>query len=102
MLLKVTLTLLCLTQVTVGQLCNIYCDGKNPEDAVNTRTPVTAEIFGRVISLHVADDENMVFAEISNGDPSDSVWLDRSMDGGVSWSPPKLGEATIPGGSRSD
>ena len=92
--LVVTLVTLC-----KGQICNIHCDGRNPELAVNARAPVSTTIFGRTIRLLISDDDNMGFAEISNGDPTDEVWIDRSMNGGVSWDG-KLGDTRIPNGAR--
>lgn len=79
--------------------CNIYCDGRNPDLSIDTRVILSTELFGRQISLYISDADNMGFAEISNGDPTDLIWLDRSWDGGISWTG-KLGEVTIPTGSR--
>jgi len=36
------------------------------------------------------------WAQISNGDPGDEVWIDRSYDGGRTWEP-RLGYVRIPG-----
>jgi hypothetical protein len=93
------LILASITKPGYSQYCNIYCDGRNPELSVDSRVVLTTELFGRTISLHVSDSDNMGFAEISNGDATDKIWLDRSFDGGVSW-PGKLGEVVIPTGSR--
>lgn len=85
--------------ITQAQVCNVHCDGRDTELAVNSRTPVSVEIFGRKISLNISDSDNMAFAVIENGDPGDEVWLDRSFDGGVSWQG-RLGNMNIPSGSR--
>ncbi|WP_279582110.1 glycoside hydrolase family 76 protein [Fodinicola feengrottensis] len=69
--------------------------------AAGDRTPVNATVFGRQIVLHISDGDNMGWASIDNGDPTDEVWLDRSFDGGNSWSSgSKLGDTTIPTGQR--
>lgn len=76
----------------------------NPEEAV---TPVEdrladgTTIFGRQIELHISDLDALGWARISNGDPTDEVWLDRSFDGGETISDSRLGHSTIPDGSRS-
>jgi hypothetical protein len=42
----------------------------------------------------------MGWASIDNGRPGDVVWLDRSFDGGRSWSGSRLGKRTSrPGGA---
>lgn len=66
------------------QICNIYCDGRDPQTVSEVRNPVNVTLFGRVIRLSISDIDNMAFASISDGDPGDAVWLDRSFDGGVS------------------
>lgn len=95
----VLLFTLCLSCIARAQVCNIHCDGRDKNLAVNPRSPVSVELFGRKISLHISDSDNMAFAIIENGDPSDEVWLDRSFDGGVSWQG-RLGYVVIPSGSR--
>jgi predicted alpha-1,6-mannanase (GH76 family) len=83
-------------------VCNIFCDGRDSSLALSPRVKVEAEIFGRVIQLVVSDLVNVAFANISNGNPGDEVWLDRSFDGGLSWSDDsKIGYVTIPGGLRT-
>lgn len=52
------------------QICNVYCDGRDPSLSVDERVVLNVELFGRQISLHISDQDNMGFAEISNGDPS--------------------------------
>ncbi|MGP3983139.1 glycoside hydrolase family 76 protein [Streptomyces sp. KR80] len=80
-----------------------YCDGRDPGLARGERFPVgEVTIFGRGIRLHMSDADNMGWASIRNGSPNDEVWLDRSWDGGKSWSQgSKLGYTKIPAG-RSD
>lgn len=91
----------CLTQAQ-QLLCNTYCDGRDPDLVSDLfRTPVTSTLFGREISLHISDADNMATAVISNGDPGDEIWLDRSFDGGVSWNDgSRLGNSVIPSGLR--
>jgi predicted alpha-1,6-mannanase (GH76 family) len=82
-------------------VCNIYCDARDPALAKGDRQPVSATVWSRQIVLHVSDADNMTWASIDNGDPTDEVWLDRSWDGGQSWSDgSKLGDTFIPSGSR--
>lgn len=82
-----------------AQICNLHCDGRDPSQATNSREAVSVEIFGRRIRLFISDSDNMGFAELSNGDPADEVWIDRSFTAGVSWDG-KLGDSFIPSGAR--
>ncbi|TDW69847.1 glycosyl hydrolase family 76 [Kribbella pratensis] len=82
-------------------ICNKYCDARDPALAPKDRTPVSATLFGRTITLHLDDDDAMGWASIDNGNPGDEVWLDRSMDGGRTWSAgSRLGNTAIPAGER--
>ncbi|ODM94048.1 Mannan endo-1,6-alpha-mannosidase DFG5 [Orchesella cincta] len=93
------LALLLLASVASAQVCNIFCDGRGSGESPNSREAVSAEIFGRRIRLYISDSDNMGFAEMSNGDPGDEVWIDRSFNAGVGWDG-KLGTSFIPSGSR--
>ena len=43
----------------------------------------------------------MAYGSITNGDPGDQLWLDRSFDGGQTWeSGSRLGDTVIPPGAR--
>lgn len=80
-------------------ICNNYCDGRDPALSPGDRTPVTTTLFSRAITLHLDDADAMGWASIDNGSPGDEVWLDRSFDGGQTWSSgSKLGDTTIPTG----
>ncbi|MYZ36945.1 MULTISPECIES: glycoside hydrolase family 76 protein [unclassified Streptomyces] len=82
-------------------ICNKYCDSRDPALAPGDRTPVTATLFGRSIGLHFDDADAMGWASIDSGNPGDEVWLDRSFDGGRTWSSgSKLGYTTVPSGQR--
>jgi predicted alpha-1,6-mannanase (GH76 family) len=82
-------------------ICNKYCDARDPALAPKDRTPVSTTLFGRTITLHFDDDDAMGWASIENGNPGDEVWLDRSMDGGRTWSGgSRLGNTAIPSGQR--
>jgi len=82
-------------------ICNIFCDGRDAGQARNPRSAVSTTLFGREIRLMISDEDNMAYGTISNGDPGDQLWLDRSFNGGVSWSTgSRLGDTTIPGNSR--
>ncbi len=80
-------------------ICNTYCDAHDPAVAQGDRTPVTTTIYGRSIVLHFDDTDAMGWASIDTGSAGDEVWLDRSFDGGRSWSSgSKLGDTTVPSG----
>ncbi|AQW47442.1 glycoside hydrolase family 76 protein [Streptomyces violaceusniger] len=82
-------------------ICNKYCDARDPALAPQSRNPVTATLFSRSIALHFDDADAMGWASIDNGSPGDEVWLDRSFDGGRSWSSgSRLGSTAIPSGQR--
>lgn len=82
-------------------ICNKYCDARDPALAPTDRTGVSTTLFGRTITLHFDDDDAMGWASIENGNPGDEVWLDRSMDGGRTWSDgSRLGNTAIPTGQR--
>lgn len=86
---------------TQATICNKYCDARDPALAPNDRAPVSSTLFGRTITLHFDDDDAMGWASIDNGSPGDEVWLDRSMDGGRTWSAgSRLGNTAIPTGQR--
>ncbi|MFE8011042.1 glycoside hydrolase family 76 protein [Streptomyces sp. NPDC057418] len=83
-----------------GSICNKYCDARDPQYATGARSPVTASIHSRTIGLHLSDDDVMGWASIGNGSSGDEVWLDRSFDGGRTWSSgSKLGSTKIPQGA---
>jgi len=67
--------------------------------AVGDRDAAVATVWSRSIELHISDPDDMAWASITNGSPTDEVWLDRSWDGGQTWSDgSKLGDTTIPSG----
>jgi predicted alpha-1,6-mannanase (GH76 family) len=69
--------------------------------ATEDRLADGATIYGRSIELHLSDADALGWARISNGDPTDEVWLDRSFDGGKTIADERLGYSRIPAGSRS-
>jgi len=69
----------------VNAICNKFCDGSDPNLASEDRQTVSVEVLNRKIVLHISEADNMFWASINNGYPEDEVWLDRSFDGGVSW-----------------
>ncbi|MET9908720.1 glycoside hydrolase family 76 protein [Streptomyces sp. NPDC006476] len=82
-------------------ICNKYCDTRDPALSPQDRQPVTATVYSRAVTLHFDDTDAMGWASIDNGSPGDEVWLDRSFDGGRTWSSgSKLGDTTIPSGQR--
>ena len=89
------------TAAAAATICNKYCDTRDPALSPDDRQPVTATIYSRGITLHFDDTDAMGWASITNGSPTDEVWLDRSFDGGRTWSSgSKLGDTTIPSGQR--
>jgi predicted alpha-1,6-mannanase (GH76 family) len=88
-------------QATAAAVCNKYCDARDPALSPGDRTPVTATLYGRSFVLHFDDADAMGWASIGNGSPGDEVWLDRSFDGGRTWSSgSRLGNTAIPAGRR--
>jgi hypothetical protein len=80
-------------------VCNKYCDGRDAALSPQDRQPVTATIYSRNLVLHFDDNDAMGWASIAGGSPTDEVWLDRSFDGGRTWSSgSKLGDTTVPTG----
>ncbi|RSM51976.1 glycosyl hydrolase [Amycolatopsis sp. WAC 01376] len=82
-------------------ICAKYCDSRDPALAVGERRPGTATVWGRGITLHLSDGDDMGWASVGNGDPGDEVWLDRSFDGGRTWAgDSRIGDTKIPAGQR--
>ena len=81
---------------TVAVVCSLHCDPLDPSQAVSESFPVNDRIInGRVVRLHISDSDAMGWASIDEGIVGDSVWIDRSWDGGVTWDG-LLGKASIP------
>jgi hypothetical protein len=78
-------------------ICALSCDTLDPSKAQQETFPLPdKDINGRKLVLHESGADGMVWASIDRGGTGDSVWLDRSWDGGVTWEG-LLGKATIPG-----
>jgi Glycosyl hydrolase family 76 len=78
-------------------VCSVYCDTRDPSQARQDTFPVGDKLQnGRRISLHLSDADAMAWGSIDNGAGGDSIWLDRTWDGGSTWDG-LLGEAGIPG-----
>ncbi|HEV2638182.1 MAG TPA: glycoside hydrolase family 76 protein [Actinocrinis sp.] len=78
-------------------ICALYCDTRDPSLAQQETFPTpNMNENGRVIELHVDDVDGMAWASIDDGRLNDSVWIDRSWDGGSTWDG-LLGQASIPG-----
>ena len=77
-------------------VCVLSCDTLDPSLAKQESFPVpNLDLNGRRVELHVSDADDMAWASIDGGVTGDSVWLDRSWDGGASWEG-LLGKASIP------
>ncbi|WP_194898423.1 glycoside hydrolase family 76 protein [Catenulispora pinisilvae] len=82
-------------------ICDKYCDARDPALSTVDRQPVSTSIYSRSIVLHSDDNDDMMWASIDNGNPGDEVWMDRSFDGGQTWSSgSKIGDTTVPSGDR--
>ncbi len=81
-------------------VCGTICDDSPVTASTPDRLADGTGIYGRSIQLHIDDVDGVGWAIISNGDPTDEVWMDRSWDGGATWDS-KIGDTTIPAGSRS-
>ncbi|MFF8033638.1 MULTISPECIES: glycoside hydrolase family 76 protein [unclassified Streptomyces] len=85
-----------------ADICNRHCDGRDPALSPGDRVPVTATVHARSVALHFDDTDAMGWASLGNGGPGDEVWLDRSFDGGRTWSSgSRLGHTTVPSGQRA-
>ncbi|HEV2634998.1 MAG TPA: glycoside hydrolase family 76 protein [Actinocrinis sp.] len=85
-----------------SSVCNAYCDARDPALAAGDRTAATATVWSRSITLHFDDADDMAWADVANGSPTDEVWIDRSFDGGQTFaSGNMLGDTTIPAGDTS-
>ncbi|WP_237047718.1 glycoside hydrolase family 76 protein [Lentzea guizhouensis] len=83
--------------VAAAVVCVLSCDTRDPSQAGQETFPVPErQINGRRLVLHVSDRDGMAWGSIDNGRTGDSVWLDRSWDGGATWEG-LLGRASIPG-----
>jgi rhamnogalacturonyl hydrolase YesR len=79
------------------QVCVLACDTLDPSQARQETFPAPdKDLNGRRLRLHVSDADDMAWAGIDDGVTGDSVWLDRSWDGGTTWEG-LLGKASIPG-----
>src|ERR1039457_4865512 len=67
-------------------ICDKYCDGRDPALASGDRQALSTAIYGRSIVLHFDDPDDMAWASIDGGSAGDEVWMDRSWDGGSTWS----------------
>jgi hypothetical protein len=82
-------------------VCNRYCDGRDPALSPSDRVPVSSTLYGRVFRVHVNDTDAMAWASVDSGQAGDQVWIDRSFDGGRTWTDnSRLGDTTIPAGSN--
>lgn len=80
-------------------VCDVYCDARDPALSSGDRLASTATVWSRNITLHFDDADDMAWANLADGSPTDEVWLDRSFDGGQTWaSGSKLGDTTVPSG----
>lgn len=78
-------------------VCSVFCDTRDPSLSRQDTFPVADRIQnGRRISLHLSDADAMAWGSIDNGSTGDSVWLDRTWDGGATWDG-LLGKASVPG-----
>jgi predicted alpha-1,6-mannanase (GH76 family) len=99
-LLAAGLTAATATPAAAASDCPPYCDGRDPALARADRAPVpVATTGGRTVRLHVSDPDNMAWASVEGGAPGDQVWLDRTWDGGTTWTGGLGSATTAPGES---
>src|SRR3954464_786572 len=82
-------------------ICNRYCDGRDAALAPADRQPVSSTLYGRRFTVHVNDTDAMAWAGLDNGKAGDEVWLDRSFDGGRTWTDSRLGAGAVAAGATS-
>ena len=81
-------------------ICNRYCDGRDAALSPGERVPVSSGLYGRTFRVHFNDTDAMGWASIAGGQAGDEVWLDRSMDGGRTWTDgSRLGDTRLPSGA---
>ncbi|MFI5916201.1 glycoside hydrolase family 76 protein [Dactylosporangium sp. NPDC051541] len=79
-------------------VCAQYCDTRDPSQARQETFPLpTLLINNRRIVLHLSDLDGLAWGSIDAGTQDESVWLDRTFDGGATWDG-LLGKAAIPAG----
>jgi hypothetical protein len=84
------------TARAASTVCSVNCDTRDPSLARQDTFPVADRIQNnRRISLHLSDADAMAWGSIDNGSAGDTVWLDRTFDGGTTWDG-LLGKAAIP------
>jgi predicted alpha-1,6-mannanase (GH76 family) len=77
-------------------VCALSCDTLDPSRAAQETFPLPDLVInGRTVRLHASDPDGMAWGSIDGGVAGDSVWLDRSLDGGATWEG-LLGKAFIP------
>lgn len=92
--------------VTVGTgetICNIHCDGRDSSLASGSlREPVSWYIRSRRVALVVSDTDNMAYGLITNGQPGDEIWVDRTFNGGLAWTnDTRTGDIQVPSDSTT-
>ena len=88
------------TAAQAATVCNKYCDGRDPALSPADRVGASGTLYGRSFKVHVNDTDAMIWASVENGQPGDEVWLDRSFDGGRTWSgDSRLGATVVPAGN---
>ena len=80
-------------------ICDKYCDARDPALTTSDRIGVSTTGGGRTFELHLDDNDDMGWAAITSTQPGDELWMDRSFDGGVTWSSgSKIGDTITPSG----
>ncbi|MFD7924076.1 glycoside hydrolase family 76 protein [Streptomyces sp. NPDC059740] len=86
-------------EAVAATVCDKYCDARDPALSPKDRSGPSVSLSGRSITLHLDDFDDMGWASLTGGGPGDEVWLDRSWDGGRTWSDgSRLGNTVVPGG----
>jgi len=71
--------------VSARKICSTFCDGDDASLALETRIATTIIISDRLVTIHIEDRTNVMFATLENGMTGDNLYLERSFNGGVEW-----------------
>lgn len=98
----VFLTFLAISSMASSEnICNIHCDERDPALASGPlREAVVLFPLNRRVVLRVSDQDNMAYGMIIGGEPGDEVWVDRTFNGGLTYSnETRTGDVQIPANS---
>lgn len=77
---------------------NTSCGDGTAPNSTGAWTAKSTTVFGRTVELRYNGTTQCAWGRITGGAPGDEIWVDRSADGGATWSP-MLGFTTITSGN---